>query len=142
MWTGKIVRTEGEIDPRTRMITAVAEVEDPYGRKPGQDSSPLAAGLFVQAEIQGETVENVFELPREAMKEGNRVLVVDRDDCLRYRPVTVLRAGRSSVLIQSGLSAGDRVCLTPLETPVDGMKVRVADEVDSGSDTIAQGGVR
>jgi RND family efflux transporter MFP subunit len=140
-WIGKIVRTEGEIDPRTRMITAVAEVENPYGRQPGEDSSPLAAGLFVQAKIEGETVNDVFELPRTAMNGINHVWLVDKNDELRFHPVTVLKADRSVVVIQSGLKAGDRVCLTPLETPVDGMKVRVADEVTNGGDKIAQGGV-
>ncbi|UCF66754.1 MAG: efflux RND transporter periplasmic adaptor subunit, partial [Acidobacteriota bacterium] len=31
-WNGRIVRTEGEIDPRTRMVYAIAQVEDPYAR--------------------------------------------------------------------------------------------------------------
>ncbi len=141
-WSGRIVRTEGEIDPRTRMITAVAEVEDPYGRKPGDDVSPLAVGLFVQAEIEGETVDDVFELPRTVMNGMDRVFIVDHEDRLRSQRVNVLKADRSVVVVQSGLKAGDRVCLTPLEAPVEGMKVRVADDVTNGNDRIAQGGVQ
>lgn len=140
-WTGRVVRTEGEIDPRTRMLTAVAEVENPYGRKPGEDTSPLAAGLFVQAEIDGETIDGVFEIPRTAMRGMNQVLIIDADDRLRFQKVDVLKANRETVIIQSGLQNGDRVCLTPLEAPVENMKVRVADEVTNGTKTIAQGGV-
>jgi len=139
-WTGKIIRTEGEIDPRTRMITAVAEVENPYGRMSGEDSSPLAAGLFVQAEIEGTTFDNVFELPRTVVDGIGQVMIVDADNRLEFRPVKVLRADRSRVVIQSGLNAGDRVCLTVLEAPVKNMKVRVADEVVKGADGIVQGG--
>ena len=52
-WRGRIVRTEGEIDPATRMVHAIAQVEDPYA--PGRDARrpPLAVGMFVEAEIQG-----------------------------------------------------------------------------------------
>lgn len=139
-WTGKIVRTEGEIDPRTRMLTAVAEVQNPYGRKPGEDTSPLAAGLFVHAEIDGETVENVFEIPRTAVSGMNTVLVIDQGDRLQFREVDVLRSNRDTVIIQSGLKTGERVCLTPLEAPVPNMEVLVVDEVEYDGKTVAQGG--
>ena len=52
-WNGRIVRTEGELDPRTRMIHAVARVEDPYGRGDDPNRPPFAVGLFVEAEIEG-----------------------------------------------------------------------------------------
>ena len=52
-WTGEIVRTEGEIDPGSRMVHAVAQVQNPYGRGDDPDRPPLAVGLYVEAEIQG-----------------------------------------------------------------------------------------
>ena len=59
-WLGRIVRTEGEIDPRTRMIHAVARVEDPYGRGDEPGRPPLAVGMFVDAEVQGRVVPGVI----------------------------------------------------------------------------------
>jgi RND family efflux transporter MFP subunit len=140
-WMGRVIRTEGEIDPRTRMLTAVAEVENPYGRRPGEDVSPLAAGLFVQAEIQGETVRGIFELPRTAVNGMNQVLIVDERERLHIREVVILRAERDTVIVESGLEAGEQVCLTPLEAPVENMKVRVAERIGDGSDKLVQGGV-
>ena len=125
-WNGRIVRTEGERDPRTRMVQVVARVPDPYGRGPDSDRPPLAVGMFVEAEIQGTVAEGVTALPREALRTDGRVWVVDPDDRLRFRDVTVLRAERDRVLIADGLAAGDRVCVSPLETATDGMLVRVA----------------
>ena len=140
VWTGKIIRTEGEIDLRTRMITAVAEVKNPYGRRPGKDTAPLAAGLFVQATIEGVTVDNVFELPRTAMVSMNRLLIVDLENQIHFQDVNVLKADESKVLIDAGLKAGDRVCLTPLEAPVENMKVRLAEEATQSAGKTAQGG--
>ncbi|MGH0037154.1 MAG: efflux RND transporter periplasmic adaptor subunit [Myxococcota bacterium] len=131
-WTGRIVRTEGEIDPRTRMIHAVARVEDPYGRS-NEDASrpPLAVGMFVEAEIEGRVLEDAIAIPRSALRGRDRVVVVDEDDQLRNRRIGVLRRDRDKVLVSSGLEAGDRVCSTPMPLAVDGTVVRVAPVPDA-----------
>jgi len=43
--------------------------------------------------------------------------------------VEVLRRERDQVVIGEGLAAGERVCVSPIQAVVDGMQVRVADEV-------------
>ena len=40
------------------MIALVARVEDPYGRKARASGPPLAVGLFVEAEIEGISVQD------------------------------------------------------------------------------------
>jgi RND family efflux transporter MFP subunit len=124
-WKGSIVRTEGEIDPKSRMVHVVASVPDPYREVPGRP--PLAVGMFVQAEIRGRTARDVAVLPRAAMRSDGRVWVVDDEDRLRFRDVTVLRADREVVLIADGLRDGERVCLSPMEAATDGMQVRIGD---------------
>ncbi|MEO2168649.1 MAG: efflux RND transporter periplasmic adaptor subunit [bacterium] len=126
-WSGRIVRTEGEIDPRTRMVRIIARVEDPYGRHDNVDHPPLAVGMFVDAKIQGRTIEAAVELPRSALREGDRVLIIDGNDKLRVRDVEVLRRTRSGVLISSGLKAGERVCVSRLDTLTAGTRVRTPD---------------
>lgn len=128
-WRGHIERSEGEIDARSRMVHVVARVEDPYARQPGATHSPLPVGLFVDAEILGRTVTEIVVLPRSALRTGDQVLVIDGEDRLRFRDVTVLRRDREEVLIEGGLASGERVSISALEAPVDGMRVRpVADE--------------
>lgn len=126
-WSGRILRTEGEIDPRTRMVHAVAQVKDPYGRGSDRSRPPLAVGMFVEAEIRGKWVSDVVVLPRSVLR-GDQVLVVDEADRLHYRTVEILRAERDQVLIASGLSEGERVCVSVVQTPVNGMRVEVVDD--------------
>jgi RND family efflux transporter MFP subunit len=121
-WTGYVVRTEGEINPETRMINVVARIEKPYQRS-GQ-RPPLTVGLFVDAEIIGNTVDNVFVLPRSSLRDRNRVLVVDSEDRLRFIEVGVLRASGDLIYIESGLTAGDRVVVSRLQHEVEGMKLQ------------------
>jgi RND family efflux transporter MFP subunit len=136
-WQGRIVRTEGEIDPTSRMLYLVARVEDPYDRDGGKP--PFQVGLFVDADVHGRVGEDVVILPRVALRDRDvesdgggrhdgRVLVVDAEDRLRYRPVEVARVEGERVVIAGGLEAGERVCVSPLEVVVDGMKVRTVED--------------
>lgn len=120
-WQAKLVRTEAEIDAQSRMFYAVAQVKtvDWDGEQP-----PPLVGLFVHAEIKGRIVDDIVVLPRIAVRDNNRVLVVDQDDRLHFREVSILRIQPDEVLINGGLLAGERVCLTPLQVAVEGMKVR------------------
>jgi RND family efflux transporter MFP subunit len=124
-WTGRIVRTDGTIDPQTRMIHAIAQVADPYGRGADPDRPPLAVGMFVEAEIQGHRLENVVTLPRAALRGEDQVLVVDSESRLRFRDVNVVRLEREQVIIDLGLEEGELVSLATLATVVDGMKVQI-----------------
>jgi RND family efflux transporter MFP subunit len=124
-WEGEVVRTEGEIDPGTRMIHLVARVRAPYQITAAQ--APLAVGLFVRAEIEGSTIDDVVVLPRTALHAGNSlVYVVDREDRIRFRPVEVLRVIDEQVFISGGLQPGERVVISTLSSAMDGMPVRIA----------------
>ena len=81
-------------------------------------------GLFVDAEIEGIELQNVFVLPRSSIRDGSQVLVVDSDSRLRIRDVEVLRLERDRALVRSGLTADELVCVSQIETVVEGMSVR------------------
>ncbi len=123
-WNGRIVRTEGELDPRTRMVHVVAEVPDPYRRYAPGDA-PLSVGMFVRAEILGRTLHGVYVLPRETLRNGNEVLVVEDGERLSFRTVGIIRRESERVIVGTGLVPGERICVSPLEVAVDGMRIRV-----------------
>lgn len=132
-WQGRIVRTEGEIDPRSRMVHVVAQVKDPYAQSDDpalRGRPPLAAGLYVEAEILGEEVKDAVVVPRSALRDGDQVLIVDDEDRLRYRTVEIIRRGGEEVIVGSGLEAGERLCLSALTAVTDGMHVRTTEETE------------
>ena len=122
-WPAHLVRSEGEIDLRTRMLHVVARVADPYARS-GASRPPLPAGLFVRAEIQGRELSDVYVLPTMALREQNRVFIVDAEERLRFKPVTVVRRGREEVVVSAGLTPGEEVIISPLRAVTDGMRVQ------------------
>ena len=126
-WRGRIVRSEGEIAERSRMIHLVARVEDPYGGG-SQGEIPLQVGLFVEAAIRGRQFEEAFVVPRAAIREGDRALVVDDEMRLRFREVDVLRFQEDIAVIQGGdLEVGERICISPLAVVAEGMRVETTE---------------
>ena len=121
-WTGTIVRTEAQIDTSSRMVNVVARIAGNSG-----ETLP-AVGLFVNADIEGLLVDDIVVLPRNALRNGNRVLVVGDDNRLEFRDVEPLRLFQDDVLIRAGLTAGERVCISPMQTPIDGMLVNPVGE--------------
>jgi RND family efflux transporter MFP subunit len=127
-WPGKVVRTEGRLDERTRMIHVIVRVDKPYARKP-----PLVFGLFVTVEIEGRKIENAAIIPRGALHQGNVIWVLDQESRLRFRKVEVARIQGDEVLVSKGLADGETVIITPLKAVTDGMTVRKASERSGGS---------
>jgi RND family efflux transporter MFP subunit len=123
VWTGTIERTEGEIDPQSRMVHVVARVESPYEPDGVPGRPPLAVGLFVRAEIEGRQVAGAVLLPRSAIHGGDRVWIVDAEGRLRERTVQVVRSVQDEVVVSGGLRSGERVVVSPLEAAVEGMIV-------------------
>ena len=127
-WHAKIVRTEGELDPETRMVNLIAQVEAPYDQ-PG-DAPPLTVGLFVEAEIVGAEFEGVVRVPRSAVMEGDRVRVVTPDNRLEFRPVDVLRRTGDTIFLSGGIRDGESICLSELPVATEGQRVEPASTAD------------
>jgi RND family efflux transporter MFP subunit len=117
-WSAQVSRSEGVFDRESRVLYLVAQKDLPY-------SEPLLPlGTFVAAEIQGRSGGELFKIPRHSMQRGSTLWVVD-DEALIY-PREVVRAGQDNeyVYIASGLEEGERYCVTPIDNPLPGMKVR------------------
>jgi len=135
-WIARVVRTGGVLDARTRMLEVFARVDDPYGRRRSRSGRtegwmPLPMGLFVEARIAGKVARNAVRAPRVALRPDGRLMVVDGDDRLRFREVEVIRTEGDTVVVGSGIEEGELLPVSPLETPVDGMRVRTSLAEDS-----------
>lgn len=127
-WSAHIVRTDGVIDSSTRVYHAVAQVEDPYGLRGNSNRPVLAIGSFVNATLQGITAQDIFSVPNTAVRNGNQVLIMDSEQRLRQREVNILRSDTEHSYIDSGLSAGDNVIVSPVPVPIEGMRVTLTDD--------------
>lgn len=126
-WEGKIVRVEGSLDAETRQATAVAQVTDPYARR-ADGSPPLTIGAFVEAEISGEPLRDVYVIPRNAVRAGNEIILIDRpQNTLRRLTVDPLVSNEKHIVVSASAAKapkpGDVLCITPIPFPADGARV-------------------
>lgn len=120
-WKAVPVRVDPEIDRKTLSASVIVKV------LAGESAEfPLPpVGLFVDARLGGKTLDNVVEIPRRALLDGQRVIIVGDKEKILFRDVRVLRADEKTVLIGEGLEADERVVLTRLSSPVVGMEVTI-----------------
>lgn len=135
-WAARIVRTEGVVDEKSRVTYAVARIEDPYCRH--SECTPMPIGTFVSASIAGTTAENVIRVPRSVVRGSNELLFVDDDNTLEIREVDIVRSDADYIYVSGGAMPGERISVTSLETPVNGMHVRTSDRpADEGTPVAA-----
>lgn len=128
-WQGMVVRSLGEVDPKSRMINVVVRIDDPYDlSRKGAGRPPLAVGSFVEVALRGKTLSQVVVIPRIAYRENNAVWIIDGGNKLRIKQVKPMRIERDDVIIGEGLNGGERVVLTSVSGAADGMKLRIAEE--------------
>tara|TARA_B100001013_G_scaffold82717_2_gene45042 strand:+ start:1389 stop:2519 length:1131 start_codon:yes stop_codon:yes gene_type:complete len=113
---GFVVRSESEIDPKTRMISVIATIPNK------NNARSLKVGMFVNAEIIGLSYPNIIIVPRNAVKED--MVWVVQEEKLRRKSVEVLRFEDDYAFITDGLLINDQVLITRLSSYVDGMPVR------------------
>ncbi|QKK03513.1 MAG: efflux RND transporter periplasmic adaptor subunit [Pseudomonadota bacterium] len=124
-WRGEVVRTEGVVEETTRLTYAVVRIEDPYGLLGSDQPVPLPMGTYVRAEIEGRSAAGLIELPREALRDGDRLFIADAENRLQIRPVTVVRKTPQRVYLADSIESDERVITTAITTPVPGTRLNV-----------------
>jgi RND family efflux transporter MFP subunit len=132
-WTGKLVRLDAAIDPATRMLYATAEVEAPYTTHRSDHGMPMAVGLYVNAEIQGRLVSDAFVIPRDALRAGNKVFVVNVDGKLDIRNVQLTHSTATEAVVASGLAVGERVVVSSIRNAIAGMDLEALNSAATGT---------
>ena len=123
-WDGRIVRTEGVFDEKSRVLYVVAQIGDPYNRLNSRWTQPLRMGTFVKARIAGSDLDDVVRLPRSVLRGNSRVWTVTDENTLKPVEVSIVRSDEKYVFIGSGLLDGQLICTTLLDNPLPGTPVR------------------
>ncbi|MCA9583061.1 MAG: HlyD family efflux transporter periplasmic adaptor subunit, partial [Myxococcales bacterium] len=123
---GHVVRMLGDLDPVGRMARLLVEIEDPLRLNKDEPGLPLLLGAYVEVRIEGQEVEDVIEIPRSTLQEGNQVYVMTPKNLLDIRSVTVPWRTEDTVWVSKGLSTGDRVITSRIPLALRGMTLRLA----------------
>lgn len=123
-WSAKIVRTEGFLDADSRDLFAIARVDDPFRRN--RSGPPLRIGQPVTASIAGIVLNDVVALPRQAVRQLNKVVLVDpKDHTLLPMSIESVWSNAEHVVVRSNevptemLLATTPLVYTPAGAPVE-----------------------
>lgn len=126
--TGRVMRLIGELETQGRLARLLVAVEDPFCLKPENREQPqLLMGSYVSAEIEGKTLNSVFPVKWTYLRgENNQVWIMDKKDKLEIRPVQVVFHDVEQVYVSEGLVEGEKLIVTDIAAPVEGMPLRIA----------------
>lgn len=132
-WRGQVVRTGAAINSQTRQISVIAELKDPFG-KGADNGTPMAPGLFVDAQIQGKSLERVLLAPRSALRGDDKLYIGDpKTGKLSIRTIDVTFSDRDGAYFHDGAEVGELALISPIQAPFDGMAVTVMQRMEDGT---------
>ncbi len=131
---GHLFKLLGELDPKGRMARVLITIEDPLALqqpKKGSGSSAQAKillGSYVRVEIAGGILENVYSIPRPAIRGNNQVWVRNRQGKLDIRQAKIKWRRKDELLVSMNIDAGEKIITSRIQTPLPGMALRVTEE--------------
>lgn len=133
VWDAQILRLDGSIDRKSRVYYAVATIYDPINIKYEKETPPLLPGVFVNLEVFGPKISNVFKVPAMAMRDDDNIFIYANNKLITKR-VEILDRDQSFITIKSGINEGDYIVPKPPYSYVPGMKAMIAsiDGVQAG----------
>ncbi len=123
---GTVFKLLSDLESQGRMARVLVSVQNPLGlAQPDAGQPPLLIGEYVRVDIQGRQVDNVYRIPRSALRDNRHVWVVGDDGTLEIRNVDTVWRDARTVLIKEGLQPGDRLIVSDLPTPIAGMPLKL-----------------
>lgn len=121
-WISKIIDGESIVDRSTRSVnlTAVIELDN-------TNKNILLPGMYLDAEIEGKTLKDVYKVPLTALTKNNRIIIIDDYLKLLFIDIIKVWSKGESIYITKGLNSGDKLCLNAKESYLQGMRVNMID---------------
>jgi RND family efflux transporter MFP subunit len=126
---GTVARLLSDLETQGRMARILVTVSDPLGltSKAGEPPPPMLIGEYVRVEIQGQRLTNVYRIPRSALRDNSTIWILADDDTLKILPVQTVWRDADHVLMKNGIVPGQRLIVSDLSAPVDGLPLRDSD---------------
>ncbi|MCT4625545.1 efflux RND transporter periplasmic adaptor subunit [Halodesulfovibrio sp.] len=119
-WEGTVLRLTGTLTESTRLARVVVSVKDPLRLASKNFSTPLMLGDYVDVNIQGKTIESVYKIPRDFVRNENQVWIY-ANGTLQVRDLAVVWKSPEAVYASTGIAESDAVITSYLSNAYSGM---------------------
>ena len=124
--SGQVIRLLADLSEKGRMARLLVAIKDPLDlHNPDSQRPPLLLGEYVRVEIEGSKVDDVFRIPRSALRNDSQIWLAGKDNKLKIHQVETVWREENSVLIKNDIGQGDRLIISNLAAPVNNMQIRL-----------------
>lgn len=124
---GSALKLLGDLGPKGRMARMLIKVNDPLNlaAKAAENiEGKLLLGSYVKVEIDAGVLDNVYAIPRQALRAGDRIWILNQKGRLDIRPVDIVWRRKDEILVNAELASQERLITSRLQSPLPGMKVQ------------------
>lgn len=121
-WKGEVLRLTGTLTESTRLARVVVAIKDPRGLESSDFSMPLMLGDYVDVTIQGKTLESVYKIPRDLVRNDDEVWVY-KNGALKVNRLNIVWKSNDAVYASNGVSESDAVIRSYLSNAYSGMSL-------------------
>jgi len=120
---GRLLRSLGALDERTRLVRVLVEVDDPLVRSKQTVGPPLLIGAFVRARMEARPFEDVVRVARAWLRRRDTLWIM-KDGKLDVRTVKVAYRDAEYAYVAEGVGPGERVVISDLSIVAPGAALR------------------
>jgi len=127
--TGRVVRLLTDLELDGRMARLLVAIQDPLNLEKQNTGMPrVLLGSYLRAEIQGQELDRLAKVDRRWIHDQDTVWLMNTDNTLSIRPVTIAYRSQHDVFISEGLETGDRLIVTDIPGPTEAMPLRLIND--------------
>ena len=119
-WAATVNSEEAEVDARSQMTYLIARIHE-------NESNGLYAfppvGIFLNAEIEGLTINNLYAINRSALRADGNIALIDSSNLLRFSQIEIYRFDGDRIFFVSDLVEDLRVVTSPTNLLVEGIQI-------------------
>ena len=115
---GRVSRIAGNLDVQTQSISVFVSVKN-------EPENPIYRGQYLTAKFGGVTVNDVMEIPRNAVFNSNNVYLI-RDGLLKKEVLNIVRMNEKTLFFD-GLNQNDTIVVEPLVNVSENSRVQIID---------------
>ena len=127
---GHVARLLSDLETQGRMARVLVVVEDPLALPAeSRGRSPLLLGSYVHVSIEGRAIQDAVAIPRVALRGEDQIWLMDDESKLAIRRVEIAWRDQDKVLVRRGLDDGDRLVVSDVAAPVEGLEIRTGEQL-------------
>jgi len=119
------VKSKNKRTSEKTLINTVETANSESPPTPQTSNMPLFVGAFVNVSIPGRRLENVVNIPAQALRDQDTVWVALEGE-LEVRRVKIAHLDQDNIYLSGGVKPGEQIIISPIKGAANGLKIRIA----------------